>query len=151
MKSFRMSCPLTEGIIDRDLCYDVQECIEGNIPVTLEFEDFLEKGNCVRICRECEYNVIANPESVRYGYSSMNKDERKKLVAMVKNMDSYRSWFSEMADREQETYDSLNEEMQNNEEGKKQDQLTNALFMSANYLEDIVTVFNEYLEVDKEK
>ena len=67
MKSRHMLCPLTGGVIDNDLCYDVQECIEGNIPVTLELEDFLEKRNCKKICHACEHNYLSDQEIDQYG------------------------------------------------------------------------------------
>ncbi len=54
---FRMTCPLIEGVIDSDLCIEVQECIEGNIPVSLELEDFLQPENCEEICRDCKYHI----------------------------------------------------------------------------------------------
>ncbi len=54
---FQMECPLAEGVIDSDLCIEVQECIEGNIPVTLELEDFLARDDCVSICKECRYHI----------------------------------------------------------------------------------------------
>ena len=52
-----MTCPLTEGVIDSDLCIEVQECIEGNIPVSLELEDFLEAEDCEQKCKECKYHI----------------------------------------------------------------------------------------------
>ncbi len=60
----QMICPLVDGRIDSDLCCEVQECIEGNISVTLELEDFLEKDDCVRICRTCKYNILSDRDSV---------------------------------------------------------------------------------------
>ena len=53
----KMPCPLIHSVIDSDLCIDVQDCIEGNIPVTIEFEDFLECGNYEEICKECKYHI----------------------------------------------------------------------------------------------
>ena len=53
----QMICPLVGGVIDSDLCFDVQECIEGNIPVTIELEDFLEPEDCEKTCRNCKYHI----------------------------------------------------------------------------------------------
>ena len=146
MKSRDMLCPLTGGVIDSDLCYDVQECIEGNIPVTIELEDFLEKGNCAKICHECENNYLSDHDNSHYGYSSLNSEERKELAIIIRKLDNYRAWFNKILEKEQETYDSLNDIKQNSEKGKRLDRLTNALFLGANYLEDIVSVFNDYIE-----
>ena len=52
-----MTCPLAEGVIDSDLCIEVQECIEGNIPVSLELEDFLLPEDCEKTCKECKYHI----------------------------------------------------------------------------------------------
>ena len=54
---FQMTCPLVDGVIDSDLCIEVQECIDGNVPVTLELEDFLAKENYLDICVECKYHI----------------------------------------------------------------------------------------------
>lgn len=54
---FQMKCPLIDGVIDSDLCIEVQDCIEGNIPVSLELEDFLQPENCMTICQECKYHI----------------------------------------------------------------------------------------------
>lgn len=54
---FQLECPLIKGIIDSDLCIEVQECIEGNIPVELQYEDFLATENYEGICAECEYHI----------------------------------------------------------------------------------------------
>ncbi len=56
-QGFQMTCPLIKGVIDSDLCIEVQECIEGNIPVSLEYEDFLQPEDCERICQECKYHI----------------------------------------------------------------------------------------------
>lgn len=55
--SFRMTCLLTDTVIDSDLCIEIQECIEGNIPVSLELEEFAEVENCQEICMGCKYHV----------------------------------------------------------------------------------------------
>ena len=56
-KKFQMTCPLIEAVIDSDLCIEVQDCIEGNIPVSLEYEDFLEPEDHEKICKECKYHI----------------------------------------------------------------------------------------------
>ena len=56
-QGFQMTCPLTEGVIDSDLCIEVQECIEGNIPVSLELEDFLLPEDSEKTCKECKYHI----------------------------------------------------------------------------------------------
>ena len=56
-QGFQMTCPLTEGVIDSDLCIEVQECVEGNIPVSLELEDFLLPEDCEKTCKECKYHI----------------------------------------------------------------------------------------------
>lgn len=55
--SFQMTCPLTDTIIDSDLCIEVQECLEGNVPVTLELEEFAEMENSKDICLKCKYHI----------------------------------------------------------------------------------------------
>lgn len=45
------------SVIDSDLCIEVQECIEGNVPITIEYEDFLEAENSDATCRECKYHI----------------------------------------------------------------------------------------------
>ena len=52
-----MTCPLTDTDIDSDLCIEVQDCIEGNIPVTLELEEFTEVEGCQEICAGCKYHI----------------------------------------------------------------------------------------------
>lgn len=54
---FQLECPLIKAVIDSDLCIEVQECIEGNIPVELQYEDFLLLENYKEICAECEYHI----------------------------------------------------------------------------------------------
>ena len=54
---FQMTCPLIDGVIDSDLCIEVQECIEGNIPVSLELEDFLILEDHKNICTDCKYHI----------------------------------------------------------------------------------------------
>ena len=54
---FQMTCPLINSVIDSDLCIEVQECIEGNVPITIEYEDFLEAENSDATCRECKYHI----------------------------------------------------------------------------------------------
>ena len=54
---FRIICPLTDTLIDSDLCVEVQDCLEGNIPVSLELEEFTEKEDCVYICANCKYHI----------------------------------------------------------------------------------------------
>ena len=53
----QMKCPLINCTIDSDLCIEVQDCIEGTIPVTLELEDFLEDENYQDICKDCKYHI----------------------------------------------------------------------------------------------
>ena len=53
----QMKCPLSNGIIDSDLCIEVQECIDGNIPMTLELEAFLESDDSEEKCRSCQYHI----------------------------------------------------------------------------------------------
>ena len=48
--SFQMTCPLSNTDIDSDLCIEVQECIDGNFPVTLELED-ANSGQSERLFR----------------------------------------------------------------------------------------------------
>ena len=55
--TFPVKCPLTDGIIDSDLCLDVQDCIGGYLPVTIEFEDFLDKEDYEEICAQCKYHL----------------------------------------------------------------------------------------------
>lgn len=55
--SFQMTCPLTDTVIDSDLCVEIQECIEGNVPVTLELEEFAEVEDCQEICAGCKYHI----------------------------------------------------------------------------------------------
>ena len=50
-------CPLIKGVIDSSLCIDVQECIEGNISIELQYEDFIQTENHKEICEECEYHI----------------------------------------------------------------------------------------------
>ena len=57
MLGFQMTCPLVDGVIDSDLCIEVQECIEGNIPVSLEVEDFLVLEDHKNICAGCKYHI----------------------------------------------------------------------------------------------
>lgn len=59
-------CPLIDGVIDRDLCTDVQACIEGSLPVELQYEDFLEKENYEEICSGC----MASAHIILFAYSS---------------------------------------------------------------------------------
>ena len=54
---FHMTCPLVQGIIDSDLCIEVQDCIEGSIPITIELEEFLESEGYQKKCRECKYHI----------------------------------------------------------------------------------------------
>ncbi len=54
---FTVKCPLCNSIIDSDLCIEVQDCIEGNIPVSIEYEDFLEAENHAEVCSECKYHI----------------------------------------------------------------------------------------------
>lgn len=56
-KGFQMKCPLAEGVIDSDLCIEVQECIDGNIPVTIELEDFLMIEDYEVVCHNCKYHI----------------------------------------------------------------------------------------------
>ena len=56
-EGFQMFCLLIENTIDSDLCIEVQDCIDGNIPVTLALEDFLEKEDCRVICENCKYHI----------------------------------------------------------------------------------------------
>ena len=52
-----MKCPLSNGMIDSDLCIEVQECIDGNIPVSLELEDFIESEDSEETCKNCPYHI----------------------------------------------------------------------------------------------
>ena len=54
---FQMTCPLVDAVIDSDLCIEVQECIEGNISITLALEDFLTKEKYKDICAGCKYHI----------------------------------------------------------------------------------------------
>ena len=54
---FQLECPLIKAVIDSDLCIEVQECIEGSIPVELQYEDFMTTENYKEICAECEYHI----------------------------------------------------------------------------------------------
>ena len=54
---FQMKCPLSDSLIDSDLCIEVQECIDGNIPVNLELEDFLESNDSIDTCKNCQYHI----------------------------------------------------------------------------------------------
>ncbi len=53
----QMHCPLIDSTIDSDLCVDVQACIEGDIPVSLELEDFLLDEDYEKVCAECKYHI----------------------------------------------------------------------------------------------
>ena len=53
----QMKCPLSNGMIDSDLCIEVQECIDGNIPVSLELEDFIESEDSEETCKNCPYHI----------------------------------------------------------------------------------------------
>ena len=52
-----MKCPLSNGMIDSDLCIEVQECIDGKIPVSLELEDFRESEDSEGTCKNCPYHI----------------------------------------------------------------------------------------------
>lgn len=144
----RMECPLTGGVIDSDLCYDVQECIEGNLPVSLELEDFLEKGDCGKICRACEYNVLAEqvPDQDDPADADDITDEKAELAAIVQKLDQYRARFEDISAKEQAVFDQMSAEEQESEEGKKRDRLLSALYLGVNYLEDLIGVFSEHVD-----
>ena len=54
---FQLECPLVDATIDSDLCIEVQDCIEGNIPIELQYEDFFLHENYKEICTKCEYHI----------------------------------------------------------------------------------------------
>ena len=56
-RNFQLTCPLTDTVIDSDLCIEVQECLEGNVPVTLELEEFAEVEDCKEICLSCNFHI----------------------------------------------------------------------------------------------
>lgn len=147
----RMTCPLSGGVIDSDLCCDIQECIEGNIPVSLELEDFLSLENHKEICHRCEFNYLYEPDDdgisfSKPGFSCMNEAEKKELISLLEKLDHYRYWMDDLKDREQDAYEQLSEEKQESEEGSKQERLISALHLGVNYLQDIVSSFGEFLE-----
>ncbi len=144
----RMTCPLTGGVIDSDLCYDVQECIEGNLPVSLELEDFLEKGDYRKICQECKYNILSDQTSDREDSIAVERftDDKTELATIVQKLDQYRARLDDMSAKEQTVFDRMSTERQESDEGKKQDRLLRALYLGVNYLEDLIGMFSEHVD-----
>ena len=150
----QMLCPLTGGTIDSDLCYDVQECIAGIIPVSLELEDFLEPGDCEKICLECEYHILSDQandycsgvaeDDCNEG-NGMGEEKKQELANIVKKLEEYRISLEDLMESEQEAYDRLSDDARISEEGRKRDRLISALCLGTNYLKDIISVFGEHV------
>ena len=157
MKSqMKMMCPLTGGVIDSDLCYDVQECIEGKIPVSLELEDFLEQGDCEKICHECEYNVLSDQwidydpadESDVEEQQERNVDEDGEydLETIVNELGKYKNRLYAVLGKEHVAYDKMTTDWQESDEGQKLKNKLRKMHLGMNHFDDAVSAFRECVE-----